>query len=300
MSEGTAVSELRQGAVLGVAGDSQPIRGVEIEVVEDFITDDLAGRLRVEIVAPDGTVRTGRRHVRGFLPAGRHWIPIAAEDLPVGGEMEVRIRVDADDGILKLRSSDSGAPALNGMKSAGESLRLAYADDVAIWENLNALERFRFASEGLVIPDGSDRVRALQSPLPSEVVVLSEQTSHLTGVVGSESVIMEVDDQLDRLAISVSAPAAGWLVVADAMQSGWHAKVNGVSQALVAADHALVAVPIPEGASTVTLEYRPPGLQAGIRISMMSVALVVLLTYGAARRRRTSQTSESGSSSVLL
>ena len=300
MSEGTAVSELRQGAVLGVAVDSQPIRGVEIEVVEDFITDDLAGRLRVEIVAPDGTVRTGRRHVRGFLPAGRHWIPIAAEDLPVGGAMEVRIRVDADDGILKLRSSGSGAPALNGMKSAGESLRLAYADDVAIWENLNALERFRFASEGLVIPDGSDRVRALQSPLPSEVVVLSEQTSHLTGVVGSESVITQVDDQLDRLVISVSAPAAGWLVVADAMQSGWHAKVNGVSQALVAADHALVAVPIPEGASTVTLEYRPPGLQAGIRISMMSVALVVLLAYGAGRRRRTSQTSESGSSSVLL
>ena len=68
------------------------------------------------------------------------------------------------------------------MKSAGESLRLAYADDVAIWENLDALERFRFAPE-LVIPDGSDRVRALQSPLPSEVVVLSEQSSHLTGGV---------------------------------------------------------------------------------------------------------------------
>ena len=110
-------------------------------------------------------------------------------------------------------------------------------------------------------------------------MVLSEQTSHLTGVVGSESVITQVDDQLDRLVISVSAPAAGWLVVAD-VQSGWHAKVNGVSQALVAADHALVAVPIPEGASTVTLEYRPPGLQAGIRISTMSVALVVLLAYG--------------------
>ena len=51
------------------------------------------------MVAPDGTVRTGRRHVRGFLPVGRHWIPIAAEDLPVGGAMEVRIRVDADDGF---------------------------------------------------------------------------------------------------------------------------------------------------------------------------------------------------------
>ena len=34
-----------------------------------------------------------------ILPAGRHWVPVAAEDLPVGGEMEIRIRVDVDDGI---------------------------------------------------------------------------------------------------------------------------------------------------------------------------------------------------------
>jgi len=299
MSDGTAVSTLEQGAVLRLAVESQPIRGVELEVVEDFITSDLAGRLRVEIVAPDGTVRTGRRHVRGFLPAGRHWVPVAAEDLPVGGEMEIRIRVDVDDGILKVRSSGSGAPALNGMKSAGESLRLAYADDVAIWENLDALERFRFASEGLVIPDGSDRVLALQSPLPSEVVVLSEQSSHLTGGAGPEALITQVDDQLDRLSISVDAPSAGWLVVADAMQSGWHAEVNGVSKSLVAADHALVAVPIPAGSSSVILEYRPPGLQAGVRLSMMSAALVVLLAFWAARRKRAFQKSESDSSSVL-
>ena len=300
ISEGTTVRGLKRGAALQVAVDSRPIRGVELEVVEDFITDDLAGRLRVEIVAPDGTIRTGRRHIRGFLPAGRHWIPVAAEDLPVGGEMMIRIRVDADDGILKLRSDDSGAPALNGMEFAGESLRLAYADDVVIWENLNVLERFRFASEGLVVPDGSDRVRVLQSPLPPEVVVLSEQSSHLTGVVGSEAVITQVDDQLDRLAISVSAPAAGWLVVADAMQSGWHATVNGLSRPLVAADHALVAVPIPEGVSAITLEYRPPGLRAGVTISMASLALILLLALGGARRKSAAQKSGSDPSSVLL
>ena len=300
MSEGTAVRDLERGAFFQTTVDSRPIRGIEIEVVEDFVTDDLTGRLRVEIVAPDGSVRTGRRHVRGFLPAGRHWVPIAAEDLPATGEMVVRVRVDADDGVLKLRSDDSGAPALNGMESAGEALRLAYADDVAIWENLNALKRFRFASEGVVVSDGSERVRVLQSPLPSEVVLLSEQSAHLTDVVGSEAVIQQVDDRFDHLVISVSAPAPGWLVVADAMQKGWHATVNGRSRPLVAADHAFVAVPIPEGASTIVLEYRPPGLKAGVAISAVSLVLILLLTLGGVVKRRVAHASDAGSSSVLL
>ncbi|MEC9058026.1 MAG: hypothetical protein VX410_00640, partial [Actinomycetota bacterium] len=141
MSEGNAVRGLERGAFLEVRVDSRPIRGVELDVVEDLITSDLAGRLRVEIVASDGTVRTGRRHVRGLLPAGRHWVPVAAEDLPVGGEVLVRVRLDADDGVLKLRTDRFGSPALNGMEPAGGALRLAYADDVAIWENLNVLER---------------------------------------------------------------------------------------------------------------------------------------------------------------
>ncbi|MEC7915379.1 MAG: YfhO family protein [Actinomycetota bacterium] len=300
MSKGNAVRGLERGAFLEVRVDSRPIRGVELDVVEDLITSDLAGRLRVEIVASDGTVRTGRRHVRGLLPAGRHWVPVAAEDLPVGGEVLVRVRLDADDGVLKLRTDRFGSPALNGMEPAGGALRLAYADDVAIWENLNVLERVRFASEGVVVPDGGDRVQMLQTPLPSEVVVLSQQSTHLTGPLGARAVIEEVDDQLDHLSISLTASNPGWLVVADAMQSGWVATVNGVSQPLVAADHALVAVPIPEGSSIVRVEYRPAGLRAGVPISVVSVALVLSLIWGVTRKKRAIHASGSDSSSVLL
>ena len=300
MSEGSAVRGLERGAFLEVRVDSQPIRGVELDVVEDLITSDLAGRLRIEIVAEDGSIRTGRRHVRGLLPAGRHWVPVAAEDLAVGGEVLIRVRLDADDGVLKLRTDRFGSPALNGMGSAGGALRLAYADDVAIWENLNVLGRVRFASEGVVVPDGGDRVQMLQSPLPSEVVVLSQQAAHLTDSVGAGAAIEKVDDQLDHLSISLTASTPGWLVVADAMQSGWVATVNGVSQPLVAADHALVAVPIPEGSSIVRLEYRPAGLRAGVPISIVSLALVLSLVWTATRKKRTIQTSGADSSSVLL
>ena len=285
LSDGRSARELDPDGRLEVTVDSRPLRGIELHLVEDFSTTDLAGRLRVEIVGPDGSVRTGRRHVRGFLPAGSHWIPVAAEDLPVGGEILVRIRLDADDGTLKLRTHDSGSLAVNGMAPAGGGLRLAYADDVAIWENLDALERVRFASDGVVVPDGKERVEILQTPLPSHLVLLSGQSDHLTGSGAAEAVIDDFDDQYDHLSISLTATGPGWLVVADAMQNGWVASVNGVPQQLVAADHAFVGVPVPEGFSNVVFEYRPSGLRAGVSISVLSLALVLSLAWRRNRRR---------------
>jgi len=300
LSDGRSARELGPEGRLEVTVDSRPLRGIELHLVEDFSTTDLAGRLRVEIVGPDGSVRTGRRHARGFLPAGSHWIPVAAEDLPVDGEMLIRVRLDADDGALRLRSDESGFLALNGMASAGGGLRLAYADDVAIWENLDALGRVRFASEAVVVPDGQERVEMLKTSLPSQLVLLSEQSSHLTGSGAVEAVIDGFDDQLDHLSISLTTTGPGWLVVADAMQNGWTASVDGVPQPLVAADHAFVGVPVPEGSSTVTFEYRPSGLRAGVSISVLSLALMLSLAWRRNRRRGDNYGSGVGSSSMVL
>jgi hypothetical protein len=300
LSDGGSTRKLDSAGHLDVVTESRPLRGVEIHVSEDFSTTDLAGRLRVEIVGPDGAVRTGRRHVRGFLPAGSHWIPVAAEDLPVGGQAEIRVRLDANAGVLELRTDRFGSPAVNGMAPTGDGLRLAYADDVVIWENLNALGRVRFASEGVVVPDGRERVELLQTPLPSELVLLSEQSDHLTGPGAAEAVIDDFDDQFDHLKISVTTTGPGWLVVADAMQDGWTASVNGVPQPLVAADHALVGIPLPEGSSEVILEYRPSGLRAGVSISVLSLALVLSLTWRRNRKRGDNYGSGVGSSSMVL
>ena len=65
LSDGRSARELDPDGRLEVTVDSRPLRGIELHLVEDFSTTDLAGRLRVEIVGPDGSVRTGRRHVRG-------------------------------------------------------------------------------------------------------------------------------------------------------------------------------------------------------------------------------------------
>ena len=112
--------------------------------------------------------------------------------------------------------------------------------------------------------------------------------------------IDDFDDQLDHLSISLTTTGPGWLVVADAMQNGWAASVNGVPQPLVAADHAFVGVPVPEGSSTVTLEYRPSGLRAGVSISVLSLALVLSLAWRRSRRRGGTYGSGVGSSSMVL
>ena len=279
---------------------SQPIRGIEIEIAEDLATTDLAARLRVEIVGSDELVRVGRRHVRGFLPAGRHWIPVAAEDLPVGGEALVRIRLDGDDGIMALRTDHSGAPVLNGMAPSDDGLRLAYADDVAIWENLDAVQRIRFASFEVVVRDQAERIAILQTPLPSEVVVLSDQSNHVTDPEGATAVIHKVDDRLDSVSVSLTSTGPGWLVVADAIQSDWTVTVNDVAGRLIHADHALVAVAVPEGSSVVELVYEPSGLRAGVSVSAISLLILLFLVWGARRSRLKDQFSSSSSASGFV
>ena len=291
LSEGSDVTRIAAGDPLTVVVESRPIRGIEFEITEDVVTTDLAARLRAEVVGPDGEVRIGRRHIRGFLPSGRHWIPVAAEDLPVGGEAVVRIRLDGADGVMAVRTDELGGPALHGMGNPDDGLRLVYADDVAIWENLNAVQRVRFASDAVVIPDQGERVAVLQTPLPSELVLLSEQSDHLTDPAGATAVIHRVDDQLDGLEISLTSTGPGWLVIADAMQSGWAVTVNDVPGALVRADHALVGVAIPEGSHVVRLTYEPPGLKTGVGLSVISLFLFLLLAWGASRRRALPQLS---------
>ena len=297
LSQGDATTRSHPGNPLVVTVQSQPVRGIEIEIAEDVTTTDLAARLRVEIVGPDELVRVGRRHVRGFLPAGRHWIPVAAEDLPVGGEALVRIRLDGDDGVMALRTDDSGGPVLHGMAPSDDGLRLAYADDVAIWENLDAVQRIRFASDGIVVRDQVERIATLQTPLPPEVVVLSDQSNHLTDPEGATAVIHNVDDRLDSVSISLTSTGPGWLVVADAIQSGWSVRVNDVAGTLVHADHALVAVAVPEGSSVVELVYEPSGLRAGVSVSALSLLILLFLVWGASRSRVEDQFSSGSSTS---
>jgi hypothetical protein len=79
----------------------------------------------------------------------------------------------------------------------------------------------------------------------------------------------------NELRATCSTAAPGLAVFVEQWAPGWHATVDGVAAPVVRANVACRAVPIPAGVHRIVLRYVPPGLSAGIVISMLS-ALVVL------------------------
>jgi uncharacterized membrane protein YfhO len=90
----------------------------------------------------------------------------------------------------------------------------------------------------------------------------------------------------DRLAATVDATGAGYLVVADSMQQpGWTATIDGRPTELLPADNAMVAVRVPTGVHQVELTYTVPGQRSGILISCASLLVVAALLLWWRRRR---------------
>lgn len=88
----------------------------------------------------------------------------------------------------------------------------------------------------------------------------------------------------DRLAIDVSCPRPGWLVVPETWDPGWTATVNGEPAPLVRSHVAWRAVAVPAGRSEVLMTYRPVGLVMGTVLSALTAACLGGLLVLSARR----------------
>jgi hypothetical protein len=97
----------------------------------------------------------------------------------------------------------------------------------------------------------------------------------------------------NALTISVDAAAPGFLVLSELWYPGWHAVVHGTDQttehAVIHANGALRAVPVPAGHSTVELTFRPAGWRWGrvlAGLGMLALAMLLLSTQRLRHRQR--------------
>jgi hypothetical protein len=84
------------------------------------------------------------------------------------------------------------------------------------------------------------------------------------------------DRRSDRIAIDAVASERGWLVLVDAWDPGWSARVDGAPAPLERANVAFRAVPIPAGRHRVELRYRPAGLVSALAVSLASWVVLVV------------------------
>lgn len=277
------------------------LRGLYLELCGEVeLPRDASLVTTVEVA---GEARQSTMPLPGYLGEQHLGIAVPADDLvdpedPDAPDQDMTLTfemADADGRAARLATTAYGTIAVDLIRPVDDGLRLAYAGDMRIYERMNALPRIRWAGRAEVETDPNERLRILgEGELDDDTVLLSEPGPLGSGGDG------EVDVALDAptaVRIDVDADGDGYLVVADAMQTDWVATVDGEPAALVAADHAGVAVAVPEGAHTVELRYRPRGQRAGLALSGLTalgfVGALAAERLVKARRARRGETAES-------
>ena len=264
------------------APDSVPLTVGSIEMPAGFLVPQALRGFLLQVVAPAGdgvhgigltvTVRDpgGQEIVSGTSIRPR-WEPgwtqigVAGEDLgALTGPLSVWVSVTARDvpGQTVEFSSVSGQVETIGIGSQPDGLRLAHADaSLQVWERPSALPRIRWASNSTVIEDPTSRLTVLADPAtPESTVILSAPGPRPSGGPAQLAV---VSDSGDQVVVDVTASGAGYLVLADAIQSGWAVDVNGEPASLVDADHAFGAVYVPPARTSSSSTLSATGCALG-------------------------------------
>jgi uncharacterized membrane protein YfhO len=84
----------------------------------------------------------------------------------------------------------------------------------------------------------------------------------------------------DEIVVHVDARSPGFVRVMESWDDGWSATIDGAPARLLVADTFAMAVRVPTGAHEVRLVYRTPGAHTGLALSVASVLLLALLTFG--------------------
>lgn len=82
--------------------------------------------------------------------------------------------------------------------------------------------------------------------------------------------------------IRASMQGGGWVVISETAWKGWRAFIDGKRAPLRYADHTLLAVYVPQGEHTITMQYLPQSFVIGAWIS--GITLLLLLAGGIAWR----------------
>ena len=215
-------------------------------------TDDFAA-LDVDLLDSAGTVVAhGSRRLYAAVPEGPLTVPVPGE-LTRAVSARLTLRSDAP-----LSIAGGARPQLDVVRAQpNDGLREVFADGAVIYQRTTVLPRFRWADHVQVIPDKTQRLTVLANVRDPGRVVLDGPAP--APAEGKPATVTVAGDGPDDMAATVNATGAGYLVVADALQTGWTATVDGKPAPLVDADHAMVAVPVPAGQHTVRLDYTVPG-----------------------------------------
>ena len=134
-----------------------------------------------------------------------------------------------------------------------------------------------YAVTGARVLDEEAALQAVASPgfdPLGEAVLLEGQPRAARGPAGE---VRLVESAPDRLRLQADLRLDGLVVVTEAWDAGWRARVDGRPAPVLRANLAFRAVPVPAGRHGVELAYRPAAVAWGLLLSLVAAAACAIL-----------------------
>jgi hypothetical protein len=163
-------------------------------------------------------------------------------------------------------------------------------EEVHVFENPAALPRAFWVPRVDVVANPAallERLAKGEDDLRQTALVETMPPSGFAGETTTASganVAFERNDP-ESISLRVTAPARGFVFLADQYFPGWHATVNGVAAPIERANYAFRLVEVPAGDSHVEFRYAPASLKLGAAISAAAWLLTGGLIMQTYRRR---------------
>ena len=154
---------------------------------------------------------------------------------------------------------------------------------VTVWRLRHPLPRAYAVPEVIALPGDGDVLRSLYDAgfAPERVAFTTEPPAAGRYPGSAGATLRWRRDDPDRLELDVDAPAAAFVVVADAWLPGWSVVVDGACVPLFRVDHLLRGVAVPAGGHRVTMRYEPPGWAASVPVTRAAFLLWLGLAVAA-------------------
>jgi hypothetical protein len=263
---------------------SAPLRGVIVDLARPLPSSGASEqRLTVDVLAGNRQVARGFRDLNDGWSAGG--LAIAVPETR-DTATSVRLTYTSTKNPLVL-ASDGHSAAAGRIDDPGDGARVVQSGDAVVYDRTHALPRIRWMPKSTVIASQPARLKALvDGTVPLDTVVLSSAKGVPAGSGQPARSFKVVTDGPDHIRVDVDAGGAGFVEVADAIQHGWTATVDGHSATLLDADHALVAVAVPAGHHVIDVTYHATGQRKGFAVSFLSLLVLLGIGTGPFLRRR--------------
>lgn len=171
------------------------------------------------------------------------------------------------------------------LAEAGPPLGSVFREPIHVLRVPDPLPRARFATRWRVASEPASYVQLADPRFDpeQEVVLAAPPPIQASAGVAVAAAVRPIERRMDRLAFETEAAAPGLLVLAEAYDRGWRARVDGAPAPLFRANALFRAVPVAAGRHRVELAYRPAAVAWGAGVSAGSLVAAIALACAGRR-----------------